>query len=415
MGRIIQIIFLFLSICFIAYSHADDFVKNEYLLKLKTGSGLSFFTDKNKGRGFIIKSLLGMQHVILRQEELALFKKNYQDDIEFIEPNYIYNILDFTPSDDDDDDDDDLAIPSGQWGLNSTPGVNAKKAWNITTGSSRIVVAVIDTGVDYNHYALKNNMWINTKEKLDGKDTDGNGYIDDIHGYNFVKSSGDPLDDHNHGTHCAGIIAADSGVIKGIAPKVSIMALKFMDKDGQGSSADSIEAIKYAVDNGADILSNSWGSTSYSKSLREAIEYAKEHNVMFIAAAGNDGKNNDTTATYPASHTLSNIVSVAALDDSGYKAYFSNYGLKSVDLFAPGYKILSSVIGNKTGTYSGTSMATPFVAGAAALFLSEYGPVNYSVVKNALLNNVKKTNNLKNYVKTGGRLDVYQTLLDRCE
>jgi subtilisin family serine protease len=355
-----------------------------------------------------------MIHVVLDQKSLGQFKKSYSKHIEFIEPNYIYTIPKLIPEESLGGDLGDIMnLPSGQWGLNKTPGVNAEKAWTITQGRKDTIVAVIDTGVDYKHYALKNSMWVNKKEKLDGKDTDGNGYIDDIHGFNFVNRSGDPSDDHNHGTHCAGIIAADSDNLKGIAPKASIMAVKFLDNRGRGTLANSIEAIEYAVDNGADVLNISWGSNTPAKGLEEAVKYAEKHGVLFVAAAGNDRSDNDITPTYPANYNVKNVIAVAAHNLEGKKAYFSNYGKMSIDLFAPGQHILSSIRNSRTKIYSGTSMAAPFVAGAAALFISEYGHVPYSITKNAILNNVVQTYLLQKYVKTEGRLDAYKMLLNK--
>lgn len=403
MGRAIQYIFLILSVGFIAYTQALETVPNEYILKLKPNSKEKFFTsDKSNSDITVIKRMAGMMHVSLSKNAYQTLKS----EVEFIEPNYIYKIPDLIAHDDIDMYD----IPSKQWGLKAGPGVNAKKAWEITKGKSNIVVAVIDTGVDYNHRALANNMWVNTKEKLDGTDTDGNGYVDDIYGYDFANDNGDPLDDHNHGTHCAGIIAANATYAKGIAPKVSIMALKFLTKSGKGSLAGAVASIEYAVDNGADILSNSWGATVSSDSLKEAIKYAERKGVLFVAAAGNDGRNNDSRPIYPASYTSENIISVAAHNSWGRRAYFSNYGKRSVDIFAPGDKILSTVRNNKLKTYSGTSMATPFVAGAAALYLSEYGHVHYSTLKSAILNSAHYSSSLNSYVNSEGYLDAYEML-----
>ena len=411
MGRIIQIITLLFGIAFIGigYSNANGHMQNEYIVKFKgnpNANTCSHFCSENKSDSQqMIKKIAGMYHVKMDQEGLEDFKRSYKGEIAFIEPNYIYSIADFEEV-------EDQGIPKAQWGLNSTAGVNAEKAWTKTKGNSGVVVAVIDTGVDYDHYALKNSMWRNNGETFDGTDSDGNGYVDDVFGVNVLKRTGDPKDDHGHGTHCAGIIAADSPSLKGIAPKVSIMGIKFLNKKGEGTLAGAIEAIEYAVNHGADVLSNSWGGKMGSEALEDAIRYAEKMGVLFVAAAGNNNRNNDRRATYPANYKIGNVISVAASTSSGMKSYFSNYGKETVDLFAPGSNILSSFLNNKTKSYSGTSMATPFVSGAAALYLSYRGKVHYSVVKDAIFEGVDYSSSFKNYVKTGGKLDAYKMLLE---
>jgi len=411
MGRIIQILTILFGIVFIGlgYSKANEYVQNEYIIKLKStkkaNSSLQFFFEKTQNSRKMIKTIAGMYYVEMDQKDLDGFKKSYGSEIQFIEPNYIYTIADFEEA-------EDKVIPKGQWGLNATAGVNAEKAWKKTKGKPSVVVAVIDTGVDYNHYALDSSMWRNTGEVFDGTDSDGNGYVDDVFGINVINNSGDPLDDHGHGTHCAGIIAADSPSLKGVAPKVSIMGIKFLTKKGEGTLAGAIEAIEYAVDHGADVLSNSWGGKVGSEGLEEAIKYAERMGVLFVAAAGNKNYNNDKKGSYPANYKVPNVISVAASTSSGRKAYFSNYGKQSVDLFAPGDRILSSFLNNKTKTLSGTSMATPFVSGAAALYYSYYGKMHYSVVKEAIFEGTDYSSSFKNYVLTSGKLDVYKMLLE---
>lgn len=419
MGSIIQWVFLFISITFITFTTlskaesvvANDMVKNEYILKLKDAklkpSIVSFFSSKGFGKKRVKDTIAGMMHINLDKSELSRFKKEFADEIEFIEPNYIYTLPEnevdaslFNGS----------SISKSQWGLLPLPGVNAEKAWAFTKGKRSVVVAVIDTGVDYKHFALRKNMWKNPREKLDGKDTDGNGFIDDIYGYDFANYDSDPMDDQSHGTHCAGIIAAKTPGLYGIAPNVSIMALKFLDSRGRGSLIGVIGAINYAVDNGADVLSNSWGGDQRSYALEEAIQYAEEKGILFVAAAGNENRNTDYRPVYPANYDVKNIVSVGAINRKGRRAYFSNYGKKSVDLFAPGENILSSIIGGQTKHYSGTSMATPFVSGAAALLISEYGKMHYSHIKRALIKSTHQLSSLKYYSLSGGTLDAYQLL-----
>ena len=272
--------------------------------------------------------------------------------------------------------------PSSGW-YNNPPGgwdndIDALEAWDLHRGSSEIIYAVIDTGIDYGHRDLVNNLWFNSYEKkgVAGIDDDGNGYIDDIYGYDFLNDDASPFDDHGHGTHCAGIIAAEGNNvydISGVCRDGQIMGLKFLGSHGFGSTADAVKALYYAVNNGADIISNSWGGDSYSEILQEAINYAYSQGVIFVASAGND----DTTIVqYPAGYD--HVMAVAATDSDDEMAPFSNRG-DWVDIAAPGVDILSL---RATGTYfglaytqettvaSGTSMAGPHVTGACGLLLS---------------------------------------------
>lgn len=252
-----------------------------------------------------------------------------------------------------------------------------------------VVVAVLDTGVDYNHKALKNHLWVNTKEiPGNGKDDDKNGYIDDIYGYNFADKNGNPADLNSHGTHCAGIIAADphsAQAGRGVAPGAKVMALKILGATSVLS--DAALAIKYAVDNGAKVLSNSWRvygswgdnfdlSDANLALLRDAIKYASDHNVIYLAAAGNESVDiNDvfkTDTIYPIGFQgIDLLVGVASSDSLGNMSDFSNYGLPFVDLAAPGSDIDSTIPGNEWASYSGTSMATPLTAGVLARGLSK--------------------------------------------
>jgi len=325
------------------------------------------------------------------------FTKN--SDIKYIEPNWIYHTM-HTP------DDADLGK---QWGLKN---IQAEKAWDISLGSRDIVVAVIDTGIDYTHPELKNQMWVNEKELNgeEGVDDDNNGYVDDIHGYDFVNKDGDPKDDHNHGTHCAGVIGAEHNKkgIAGVNAHVKMMGLKFLSKSGSGTSADAILAVKYAVDNGANILSNSWGGGGSSQAMIEAIEYARDRGVMFVAAAGNERNNNDTKPSYPASYKIDNVISVAASDSGDKKASFSNYG-NSVHIAAPGVGVYSTIKGGSYSSMSGTSMACPHVAGAMALLMSH---TNLTILeaKERLLKTSDYLPALEGVTQNAGRLNLFNLL-----
>lgn len=265
---------------------------------------------------------------------------------------------------------------ASQWALeNSGVGgradadIDAAQAWNYGTSSS-VVVAVIDTGVDYNHVDLAANIWTNPREIVaNGVDDDLNGYIDDTRGWNFVANNNNPMDDNGHGTHVAGTIGAvgNNGIgASGVAWNVKMMALKFLDAAGSGLLSDAVSAIDYARVNGAKIINASWGGGGFSSALESAIQRYQSIGGIFVAAAGNEGTNNVTVASYPANYSLSNVISVAASTNLDTLASFSNFGT-NVDIAAPGQAILSTIPGNQYASYSGTSMATPNVSGALAL------------------------------------------------
>ncbi|MEN6308588.1 MAG: S8 family serine peptidase [Anaerohalosphaeraceae bacterium] len=309
---------------------------------------------------------------------------------------------------------------SEQWGLHNlgTTGVvdadiDAPEGWDIHTGDSSVIVAVIDSGVDYTHADLADNMWINQPEYNGkaGQDDDGNGYVDDIYGYDFCNEDSNPQDDHYHGTHCAGIIGAvgNNGVgITGTCWKVRIMALKFLDAGGNGWSSDAIQCIQYATQMNANVMSNSWGGGPYDQALKDAIDTAKVNNLLFVAAAGNDGINTDNSPHYPSCYTLENIIAVLATTDNDSKASFSNYGKTTVDIGAPGNNILSCIPGNSYKNASGTSMATPFVSAACAMLWSVNPDMTWLEVKTILMNTADPT--LPNYCVSGGRLNLQKAL-----
>ncbi len=258
---------------------------------------------------------------------------------------------------------------AGQTGGTPDADVDASEAWGITTGSRTTVVAVIDEGVDVNHPDLRGNVWVNADEVPgNGVDDDRNGYVDDRNGYDFANDDASVYDSDpvsgkgdEHGTHVAGTIAAQANNgtgVTGVSWRAGIMVLKFLGPNA-GYTSDAVEALNYAVANGATISNNSWGGGGYSRALRDAINRADASGHLFVAAAGNDGTNNDATPQYPSSYTNANIVSVAATDDDDALASFSNFGANTVDLAAPGVNILSTLPGSRYGSYSGTSMATP--------------------------------------------------------
>ncbi|WZO98797.1 S8 family serine peptidase [Isosphaeraceae bacterium EP7] len=264
------------------------------------------------------------------------------------------------------------------WGLNNANDVdiNAPEAWSITTGTSATIVAVLDTGIDITHPDLASKVWVNTAEiSGNGVDDENDGYVDDYNGWNFVNNTNDVRDNNGHGSHVSGTIAAasDNGVgVTGVNWKAQIMPLKILDSKGSGTDSAAIAAIYYAVAKGARVINASWGGGDYSSAMLDAIRFAGTKGVLFVAAAGNDGTNTDGSPEYPADYGASNIISVAAVDSSGNLASFSNYGANSVTLAAPGVGIVSTINGGRYSSYSGTSMATPHVAGVVSLILGLY-------------------------------------------
>jgi subtilisin family serine protease len=250
--------------------------------------------------------------------------------------------------------------------------MEVSSAWRITEGSSDVIVAVIDSGVDYFHPDLAANIAINLSEKngRPGVDDDANGYVDDVYGWDFFNDRPNGYDDNGHGTHCAGIIAAaKNGIgVRGVAPKVKILPIKFLGASGNGDTADAVRAVNYAVSRGARILSNSWGGGGVSKLLDDAIQNAVNRGAIFVAAAGNNAMDNDATPNYPANYP--NVLSVGSSDSSDRRSSFSNFGAESVHVFAPGSSILSTYPNGQYRIMSGTSMATPQVSGALALAVS---------------------------------------------
>ncbi|MBF0196909.1 MAG: S8 family serine peptidase [Planctomycetes bacterium] len=310
------------------------------------------------------------------------------------------------------------------WGMNNT-GQNSNKtgadiealgAWEVTTGSKNIIVGVVDSGIAHNHPDLRRNMWVNQGEIPDNNiDDDDNGYIDDIHGYDFCNDDGDPMDDKGHGTHCAGTIGAvgnNSKGVVGVCWKVSLMGLKFLGSNGYGSTSDAIGCINYAKDMGANITSNSWGSRGYSSILKSTIAKAGNKGILCIAAAGNNGTNNDSDPFYPCGYNLDCIISVAASDYNDNLASFSNFGEQQVDVAAPGVRILSTVLNGKYQYYSGTSMAAPHVAGLMALFQSHYPEMSMNRCKLHLMRSVDQMSSYAGKCVSGGRINARRMMIN---
>ena len=360
------------------------------------------------------------------------------------------------------------------WGLDGTYGASAPPAWDISTNSTAVTIADIDTGIDYTHPDLYSNIWINQGEipapirnvlidtdadsrltfwdlsdsrnqgtgkitdlnangRIDGGDllqpaanggwsdgvsNNGDSFVDDLIGWDFFSNDNNPYDDHGHGTHTTGTIAGvgnnATGVV-GLNWKAQVMALKFMGTSGEGSDLGAAQAVEYAARQGARVSNNSWGSSEFRAVLFDAIRFAQDQGQIFVAAAGNSGTDNDIYPHYPSNYhtynnvTLDNVVSVAAINSSGLKASFSNFGATSVDLAAPGHNILSTVPGGYA-YMNGTSMATPHVAGAVALVLAKNPTWTVTQVINQVLSTVSPLSSLAGKVVTGGTLNAFAAL-----
>ena len=301
--------------------------------------------------------------------------------------------------------------------------IKAVEAWDLATGSKQVVVGIIDTGIDYTHPDIAPNIWNNPGEvgldaqgrdkTTNGVDDDGNGFVDDFRGWNFVANTNDPKDDNKHGTHCAGTIGGrgNDGVgVAGVNWNVSMVAMKFLDGAGSGSLENAVKAIEYGTKLGVKLTSNSWGGGGFSQTMMDAIKAAGDKGILFVAAAGNDAANNDTDPHYPSSYQLANIISVAASDNRDELASFSNRGVRTVHLAAPGKDILSSVPNGGYELLSGTSMATPHVSGAVALVKAHFPALTMLQVKERILGTVDGTNAAAATTITGGRLNILNAL-----
>ncbi|MBG83496.1 MAG: hypothetical protein CMJ40_02995 [Phycisphaerae bacterium] len=323
------------------------------------------------------------------------------DVLQYVEPNYIYRAFDTTPND---------PAYSNLCGMES---INAPAAWDDHIGDESFVIAIIDTGIDYNHPDLVDNMWRNPGEiPGNGVDDDNNGYIDDVYGYDFYSNQGDPMDTNGHGTHCGGTVGGqgNNGVgVAGVMWECSLAGVQFLGGNGSGSLDGAVGAVQYCRINNIPVSNNSWDGGGFSQSLYDAINNAgSQVNHVFVAAAGNSGTNG---ASYPAAYDLDNIIAVAATDCNDNLANFSQYSATQVDVAAVGVDVYSSTPGNNYDFYSGTSMATPHVAGAVGLVYSVMGEdATPAEVKALIMDNVRPVSGLTGRCVTGGVIDVAASL-----
>ncbi|OFZ11895.1 MAG: hypothetical protein A2Z20_03080 [Bdellovibrionales bacterium RBG_16_40_8] len=417
---------MFLSFSSYAHGQVRRYVPGEVIVKLKnkTGvSGQSFLGKATSQKGLRVRGAfkrMGIYHFAIKENqkvEDAVEEMKADPDVEYAEPNYIFSkatvgnvtqsfsVLEVSA----------MASASSEYYMATGAPIQVTNTWASIVHNSVPIVAVIDTGLNMNHpvFSTTDAVWQNPGEiPGNGIDDDGNGFVDDVNGWNFITNSGVMLDDDGHGTHVSGIIL---GVTQDIytppypSAKMRIMPLKFLDGEGYGKTSDAIKAIYYAVNNGATVLNNSWGGNSYSAALHEAISYTYDAGAIFVAAAGNNGANNDSSPMYPASFAVPNIISVAATTDTDALAYFSNYGHSSVHLASPGVFILST-LPSGYGSMSGTSMATPFVSGLAALMKTERPNLLGYQAKQLIMGNTDSISGLNSKVVSEGRMDVYNTI-----
>jgi subtilisin family serine protease len=415
----------------IALAENRNFGRPEVLVKFKSGvsretieSLTSRLNDRVEDR---IENAAGWESIDdLDNAEAASVVAEYSrlPEVEYAEPNFEIEIPDgfdsplapVLPHDPQFNDQWALAN-SGQRGGKEGADISATLAWATTTGSNKVVVAVLDSGVDYTHEDLAQNMWVRPANLAPYQDNEL-GTADDLNGFNAIDNSADPMDENGHGTHCAGIIGAEGENDLGIAGvnwKVQIMPLKFMNAGGFGTTKDAVEAINYVIDRkkagvNVRIISASWGSTQKSRALEDVIRKAYENDILFVAAAGNASVNNDRSPHYPSSYNVPNVLSVAALDRNDQLAKFSNYGVKSVAIGAPGVDILSTWLGNAYEEKSGTSMATPVVAGVAALIVAENPRISVDDLRKKLMAATDPIVALKGKTVSGGRINAAKAL-----
>ncbi|MCY7375524.1 MAG: S8 family serine peptidase [Pyrinomonadaceae bacterium] len=426
----------------IAPKRSVDDRQPEVLVKFRPNVSLSEiekiaakYNDRVEDKIEIVKGLVAIDDLDGRgMETVAAQYRQMSDIVLYAQPNYEISLDDpngFSPSNAPlTDNTANANLPNDplfneQWALNND-GKNGGKAnadlrallaWEKTKGTKEVVVAVLDSGVKYTHPDLVSNIWVRPANVPQYKDNEL-GTFNDSHGFNAADNQGDPMDENGHGTHCSGIIGAEGDNSEGIAGinwNVTIMPLKFMGRGGFGTTKDAIEAINYAIDrkrNGVNVrvINASWGSTAYSKALEDAIRAAGEEGILFVAAAGNNGTSNDKSPHYPSDYDLPNVISVAALDRNDNLASFSNFGTKTVHIAAPGRDILSTWLNDDYREASGTSMATPYVAGIAALILANEPKLSVEKLREKVLKSVDKLDALDGKVESGGRINAAKAL-----
>jgi subtilisin family serine protease len=403
----------------------SDRVPGEFIVRFKPGASEDKKVSALKKSGGVARDLIAPNARIARaitqpapaSEQLKVVKVTgnvaaaqvaleNDPNVLYVEPNYKTHIEAEVIPNDFEFDALYGVLNTGANGGKIGADIKATEAWNVTRGSRDVVVAVIDTGIDFFHEDLRGNMWINPREiPGNGIDDDGNGYIDDVYGYDFVSNDSSPFDDHFHGTHVAGIIGAtgNNGIgVVGVCWQVRLMAVKAFDQQGSGDVATAVSAIHYAVANEARVINASWSAGDRSRALADAVEEARAAGVVFVAAAGNSHSGNPF---YPAGYD--SVIAVASVNNKDEMSPFTNFG-RHVDLSAPGEQILSTIPDGRYDSISGTSMSTPYVAGAAALVITRHPEFTPAQVANILKNT---TDPIQSFTYIGtGRLNVLKAL-----
>lgn len=417
--RGITIIAIFLS--FTVPVWAQRYVEGEVIVKFKDRKGidaLKNFSSKPgiNGKFKIEKSFssLRVHHMkvnAVQTVEQSVDELRNDPEVEYAEPNWIFEKQDagakevFQSS---------VQAQSACSGAVTSAPISYLQSWNLLGPNTTIpVVAIIDSGIDRTHpvFTQSGALWVNPGEVAgNGVDDDHNGFVDDVNGWNFINNSNAPDDDEGHGTHVAGTVLGMSQDIFTSpypAAKLKIMALKFLDNTGYGTTSAAINAIYYASNNGAKVLNNSWGGSGYSQALKDAIAYSYGKKSLFAAAAGNSYNNNNTNPMYPASYDVPNIIAIAATTNADDKAWFSNYGTNSVHVGSPGTSICSTYPGGTMARMDGTSMATPIVAGIAAMMFHEKPELSGYQIKSLLFSASEYKSSLANYTIQKSRVNAY--------
>jgi len=424
---------LFLSLP--AFASSPDYVEGEVIVKYKDGSerGLGAMMNSYQKLAVVNVQRFGgefkkFEHLVFDQQKIRLEEVlaglERDPSVEYAQPNFLLYALGAAKS-------SRPAIKPAPAPVSPTPDPSLSKAWGLAKigasaawqkqkGSKKVLVAVIDTGIDYNHPDLAANMWRNPNAKKfeqTGVDASGSSVTGDVVGWNFVHNDNLPFDDSDHGTHVAGTIGAvgENGKgVSGVSPRVSLLAVKFLSGSGSGATSDAIKSIDYSISRGAKILNNSWGgSGGPNRALSDAITRSEKAGVLFVAAAGNNGSDNETEPFYPAAFTQANVLTVASTTREDKLSSFSNYGAKGVHLAAPGSDIYSTVPDSDYSYLSGTSMAAPHVAGAAALVWAKNPKWNYRQVRDHLLKTGDTLAALRGKVSSGRRLNVRRAITGR--
>ncbi len=403
----------------------QNYVPGEVIVKYKPGTS-SLSVSGKISNSFVVRgvySAVGMQKIAMKGSgDVNAFIDELRKDpnVEFAEPNfYLSKPIDASDNPQIYSQSDMESMSSGGSYIQSYANIHVQEAWDqmipLSQNPNPIVVAVIDTGVDYTHpvFTAANAIWTNTEEIANnGIDDDHNGYIDDVHGWNFHANTNDPMDDDNHGTHVAGIVFGISQALTDTsAARVKIMPLKFLGADGSGTTSSAIAAINYAVNNGARVINNSWGGEAYSQALHDAITAAYNEGVFVTAAAGNYSSNNDSKPLYPATYPVPGLMSVAASNDFDNLASFSNYGVSTVHVGSPGVAIYSTIPNNSYRYMNGTSMASPLVAGIAAMMFREAPQLTGYQIKALLVGSGEVKSNLATKLSSSARIDVYDAIM----